>query len=130
MLVFQEPPELTAEEYCTKPINLGEENEFSPCQWVEGDSNKGGLCQSKCKQHNPTEGELVTSISDLQTYKDMCVSDQWYPDDDVHRSLFPQLQDGIEQTENYFNDRYCTWMDLNVIILYRVSLHNKHDAMI
>ena len=100
---------ISPQQYCTTPINKGEMDEFNPCRWNNSDSYKGGTCSSVCSEFSPNQSDEIVSSRDLENLKDSCVSNQWFPENDVHSTNFPSLNIGAEDKTDYFNDRYCSW---------------------
>ena len=99
---------LSPQEYCEKVID-DTYDIFNPCIWDDTDTSaKGGNCVSKCSQHSPVDSSVATS-RDLESHKGECLSERWFPEESVRDIQFPNLNRGAETTEDYFNDRYCTW---------------------
>ena len=98
---------VTPEQYCEKEID-DTHDVFNPCTWLNDDSNKGGKCSSKCSQHSPVDNNVVTA-RDLKNHKEQCISDRWFPEESFRDVEFPNLNRDSEDSEDYFNDRYCTW---------------------
>ena len=102
-------PTITPQEYCERNINDGEADQFNPCRWVPDTSDKEGTCQSICSQHNPVDLSEGNTRQDLDNAKIQCSSHQWFPENDVHTAIFPNLLSGSEDDTDYFDDRYCSW---------------------
>ena len=83
-------------------------DQFKACEWTTDASvAKGRKCQSICSKHSPVDTTTTTTM-DLKVHKDQCVSDKWYPTSGGNIE-FPKLISGNETSEDYFDDRYCTW---------------------
>ena len=98
---------VSAKEYCERVID-DKYDQFNPCKWTDDASTKGGSCTSKCSEHN-TGDTVITNSSELKDLKTACVTDKWFPEDNVRDIEFPRLSSGEESDDDYFNDRYCTW---------------------
>jgi len=98
---------VSAKDYCERVID-DKYDQFNPCKWTDDASTKGGSCTSKCSEHNPGD-TVITNSSELKDLKTACVTDKWFPEDNVRDIEFPRLSSGEESDDDYFNDRYCTW---------------------
>ena len=102
---------ITPQEYCENEIDDNYDI-FNPCVWDTSGENsssaKGGKCVSKCSENNPVD-ENTTNSQELNYHKQQCISQKWFPETSVRSIEFPNLIRGSESSDDYFEDRYCTW---------------------